>query len=287
MAKYKSHVRRFAYLSRLSIASVVGPADEVQLEQVRRQLAGKRLVFCLTNGRSGSNRLGDLFEAVRGLDAHHEPAPYFDLVRRRAALDPNLAKDFLLRIKLPYIAGLDAPIYVETSHLFNKAFFRPMLATGIPFDCVLLTRDMRSTALSMLSLDNRPGAPGMSTRFLIAPDEAECIPPPSFDKLTHYQQLCWHVLESDARSRAYAAELRAAGGRVAEVSLESLSEAATFRRLLEDLSIDTRAIDEGILHEKLTRRVNTKSGKRRDFSLTDAELDTEEKALFAMLKVAY
>lgn len=275
MSSYRHSLRRARYKLQMALAGS-GPGREARL---RDALAGKHLVFCLTNGRSGSNRLGDLFKVVRGVDARHEPAPYFDTLRRQAARDPAVARDFLLSIKLPYIAGLAAPTYVETSHLLAKGYFRPLLATGIPFDCILLTRDIRKTALSLLSLGTLPG---VTTRFLISPDEAEYVPSPPTDQLTPYQLHYWHVLESEARSRAYAKELRAAGGRVAEVTLESL-DAAVFRRLLADLGMDPAAIDEAALTDQLARRVNEKSHKRRPVTLTSAELDEQEQALIARL----
>ncbi len=279
MSNYRHRLRRARYRARMTLAGLTGPGRTARIAQLRDALADKRLVFCLTNGRSGSNRLGDLFKVVRGVDARHEPAPYFDTLRREAARDPSVAMDFLLGLKLPYIAGLAAPTYVETSHLFGKGYFRPMLQTGIPFDCILLTRNIRNTALSMLSLDT---VPGLTTRFLISPDEAEYIPASDFSGLTQYQQLYWHVLESEARSRAYASELRAAGGRVAEVTLESL-DADVFRKLLVDLGMDTGAIDEARLAEQLAQRVNEKSHKRRPVTLTGAELDEQEQALRARL----
>src|SRR5690348_5462473 len=77
------------------------------------RVGGKTLVFAVASGRSGTQTLAKIFEAVPGVHATHEGVPAFQDVMREALADPDLAADFLLTRKLPAIAAQAEPVFLE------------------------------------------------------------------------------------------------------------------------------------------------------------------------------
>ena len=124
-----------------------------------------RMIFTVTNGRSGSGYLQALMERVNGVRAEHEPAPRFDALMRDVQFAPDLATRFWRAVKLPAIAKVEEPVYVETSHLFCKGFLEPLIGLGTPFDIVILRRDKRAIARSLWRNGSVPGRSRRGRQF--------------------------------------------------------------------------------------------------------------------------
>src|SRR5205085_7037358 len=90
-------------------AATMTPGEQAELLQ---RLADKTLVFTVASGRSGTQSLAKIFEAVPGVHATHEGTPAFQDVMRPALAEPSLARDFLLTRNLPAIAAIKGGIYV-------------------------------------------------------------------------------------------------------------------------------------------------------------------------------
>ena len=82
----------------------------------------------MTTGRTGTGYLAHLLGIFRDTLTFHEPDPSYVSCMRQAQADREVARSFLLEIKLPAIARQAVrPIYIETSHLFCKGFLEPWL----------------------------------------------------------------------------------------------------------------------------------------------------------------
>jgi hypothetical protein len=110
------------------LAATLTDADR---QALLHRVAGKTLVFAVASGRSGTQTLAKIFEVLPDVHATHEGVPAFHEVMREALHDPDLARNFLLVRKLPAIADLAEPVFVETSHVFAKGFLPPLLALGL------------------------------------------------------------------------------------------------------------------------------------------------------------
>ncbi|SDP41885.1 hypothetical protein SAMN04488061_2925 [Filomicrobium insigne] len=119
----------------------------------------KSLIFCLTNGRTGTRSLTSLFDCVPHVHAAHEEKPSFHLLMRWVQRNPALARDFWLFAKIPAISDHPQPVHVDTSHVFGKGFLEPLLDLGARPKLIILTRNTRLIAKSMLALNDFPAAP--------------------------------------------------------------------------------------------------------------------------------
>ena len=264
-------LRRLAYLSRMALGLFR-----------RAPLPKQKIVFTVTNGRSGSARLSSLFEAMENVTSMHEPHPRFDTLMHVAHYVPAVARGFLRHVKLPAIARLPRPVYVETSHMFGKGYFDAMLGLGIPFSLILLRRNARSVALSMLRLGTIPGRTHWGRRFYMLPSEAQFVKLPDAARLTDYQLCYWHVREMEARQKAYGDRARAAGHAVAEVDTDDLNKPGTFEALLATLGIEASAADLARIDAVRGERVNEKVLRvERPVTMPD-DIDAEEAAIDAL-----
>ncbi|MCP8940111.1 hypothetical protein NK718_16410 [Alsobacter sp. SYSU M60028] len=241
------HLRRASYLLRIAAGRFGRP-------EVPRQ----HLVFTLTDGRSGSGRLAHLFDGLEAVTGAHEPEPRFDALLRDVQRRPGLARDFLRFVKLPAIATLDKPVYVETSHVFGKGFFDAALDLGLPMSLIVLRRDLRKIALSLLRIGAVPGRTRLGERFLLRPEDALCIGLSEPARLSDYQLCYWHAHEMQARQELYAARARAAGLRVVEVENDALGEPGVFETLLAELDIPVSDADRAWIETARDVRVNEK-----------------------------
>ncbi len=223
-----------------------------------KSLKSKRLVFTVSNGRSGTGYLAGLLSNLNSLIALHEPEPNFVLSLRRATSDLKTALSFLVKEKLPFIASLNTSIYCETSHLFNKAFIFPMLDLELPFELILLKRDRRKTAKSMFELNTIPGRDKVALLYYLKPDDKTVfLKLENWERLTDYQLCYWHALETEKRMEVFSA--------FAPSYLFDLEEITTFDgalRLLKALSIPVSEGEVSLLREKVGKKVNQKSSKK-------------------------
>ena len=267
-------VRRLAFLAQ---SQLFGGADAPQ--------ALPRLIFTVTNGRSGSGYLQALFACVDGVQAEHEPAPRFDALMRDVQFAPELAARFWRAVKLPAIARVEQPIYAETSHLFCKGFLEPLLALNIPFDIVILRRDQRAIARSLWRNGSVPGRTKRGLQFFLEPDAEVVVALPEWRGLSDYQLCYWHVLETEARQMRYAEMVAAAGGRVVETSVEALNGIDEVRRVLQALQISVNADSHQRLMDLVGERVNHRDHVQGP-AAEDLALDQEEQAVLDRISPA-
>lgn len=189
----------------------------------RLALGDKRLVFCLSPGRSGTQWLSEVLRAVPGCASYHEPDPNFADVMRAAQQKPELALQFWLDDKLPAISAQKCEIYAETSHLVNKGFLEPLIEMGLVPDVVCIERDPTAVALSYWRRRAIPGRTDAGKRYLIQPDDrGNCMPLDDWQELSDYQLCLWYALEQQLRNERLVHRVTQAGGRVAVMAFEDL-----------------------------------------------------------------
>jgi hypothetical protein len=198
---------------------------------------GKRLVFALTTGRSGTDFLAHALAGIPGLAACHEPEPQFAAVMREAQRDAGIARRFWQDHKLPAIRRHAEPIYVETSHLFGKGFVEPLLDLGVVPDAVVLERPHRKVAASLYRLNTTPGRTPKALRFYLSPADETFLELPGWETLHDYQLCYWYCLETERRNAWYSALLRGRGARVVATSLDEIADVEGFARLLSGLAL--------------------------------------------------
>jgi hypothetical protein len=194
-------------------------------------LSDKRLIFCLTSGRSGTQFLTDLLTLLKNASVNHEAKPAFHDVMREVQTDAQVATAFLLESKLPQIASQPEPTYVEISHVFCKGFVEPLLDLGIVPDVIVLSRPHRQVAKSMHQLGTIPGRSSVADEFYLRPDDPDVLRLPGWEKLDDYQLCYWYCLEIERRQHLYAEMLEKRGASVVSFQLSELTTLKGFIRL--------------------------------------------------------
>lgn len=246
-----------------------------------------RCLFTVTTGRSGSNYLTELLARCQGVVATHEPRPNFVHCMRHVQLHPDLAREFLVEDKLPAISyAARGKIYAETSHLFCKGFLEAWVQLpDVPVpDLILLNRDYRKVALSMLSLGTTPARTLRGAKWYLSPADATCYTQiPDWQSLDDYQLCYWYCLEIDERKRLYRELVTELGGRAVAVELTDLNSTEGFEKLRRDLALPGVGVKGRLLaFLQRNRPVNTKAKKKVEVNyaadrLTLLEQEVEER----------
>ena len=206
-------------------------------------MAGRRLIFCITSGRSGSKYLTDLFATACGVRSFHEAPPNMSGEPLRLVNTlPLEASREVRRVKADAIAALlrgMAPedVYAETNHMFIKTFFDVVLAEFHNVEVVILRRSLPHVLKSFIEMGYysplNPGAlawmssPNAATAALraLGPDDA----------LDPYDAAIGYLLDIEARAQRFMREYPSV--RVREVRLEHLLERQQVAAFLERLDL--------------------------------------------------
>lgn len=205
------------------------------IEQIRQ----KQLILTVTAGRTGTAYLQQLFGLFSGVDSVHEDEPSYVHVMRRVQTQPAEASRFLERFKFPVIAAGKAGTYAETSHLFCKGFLEPMINLGVYPDLVMLRRNPRSIALSLLERNTIPGRTSTGTDYLLCPEDPNTLPLPHWTSLSDYQLCFWYALEIECRQQRYAGFMRQLGTKVYDCTALELHSPDCFLAMAETFSLAT------------------------------------------------
>ena len=250
---------------------------------------GKRLIFTITTGRSGTRYLAWVLRGFRDVDARHEPRPKFSGAFRTVAQFPHTAEEFWRHHKLPRIARSPRPIYAETSHLAGKGFLESLIAMGGRPDLIHLHRAPRDVARSLWRLGTVPGRTYRGAKYYLAPtDRCLCPLPPERIAGLHDYQLCfWYCLEIAARARGYAAAFAVHGVQVHDVPLTSIESREGILALGRRLSLGPHSTMKELALRLLDRRRrNRKDDRKQPHSLPEAELDSLEDEVRALTGAA-
>ena len=197
-------------------------------ERLNVGLRGKRLIFTVTTGRSGTGYLAKMLSFVPNVVSYHEPRPDFADVMRLVQQDVSIAYGFWIEKKLPQIMEEPASTYIETSHLFCKGFVEPLLKLGVTPDLIILTRPHRRVAASLHRLDTIPGRTEKGLRYLVSPGDPGVLALPGWQTLTDYQLCYWYCLEIERRSHEYERTFLEKNARVAKVALSEIDTVRGF-----------------------------------------------------------
>jgi hypothetical protein len=210
-------------------------APSVLTRRQRERLQDKRLIFFATTGRSGTKFAARAMRSIEGMDAFWETDPNFAWVVRPSRKQQGVAKRWWVNQKLPAILSGDneGQVYAETSHYLTQGALGAALALDIPFDLVVLTRDVRETAVSFW---RRQSIPLAKTDKLWPTDPGMHVKVDS-DGLNEYQLVFWWILEMRHRMWLYAEETRKRGRIVAAVSLPEVATKGGFDLLRTTLGL--------------------------------------------------
>ena len=249
----------------------------------------KRLVFCLSPGRSGTAYLTWLIKGLDGVVSLHEPEPKYQWETSNLQKDLRLAYEFVRNKKLPAIGRIPGQLYFEASHYIEKGFLEAWGNTDVTPDFITLKRDPRKIALSWYALgaDFHTDTAFVYQHMLHPEDKRPLfLPLKDWKSLNDYQLCYWYALESEKRAAHYAHLLAKRGAKFFETSVEQLASGEHILPLLQWLDIEPLEEELKVLKQRAQNRVNDKSvhkNKARLQAIKTLDLDALEEACRAQL----
>lgn len=157
----------------------------------------KNLTFSITHGRTGTTFITNVFSLFDDIRSEHEPNPNFAPLFPKVKEDPRIAYKFW-ETKLEAISKHKEKNYVETSNVFGKGYFLPLIrAFDIYPNLLFITRDFRDTAKSLFKRGSIPARSRNGLMFSCYPSEQPgALPIFQHESLTDYQMCYWAVLDS-------------------------------------------------------------------------------------------
>ena len=173
--------------------SMLSLYPQKKLFKLLKEFNEKNIVFTITAGRTGTETLSRVFSTIPGVYSTHEPRPAYHEILYDAQTDPVLSVAFML-YKARAINRVHSQYYLETSHVFCKGFFEPCIALGLCPSFVIVTRDLRKTAISLLGKTAVPNRTEAGKSYLIHPDNFSYVTLDSWADLSDYELCYWYCL---------------------------------------------------------------------------------------------
>lgn len=189
----------------------------------------KNIVFCITHGRTGTTMLTEIFKIFENTVSEHEPEPNYASEFPRVKENPRYAIGFL-EAKLEKINSFVEDNYVETSNVFGKGYFIPLVRMGVYPKLIFLNRDFRRVADSLFRRGSFPMRTKMGRHFSADPSCPGALPIFQPESLTNYQICFWGVLDSYYRQLSASRIYDGVGGVYVWASANDLN---CFRKTLE------------------------------------------------------
>lgn len=245
----------------------------------------KRMIFCVTTGRSGTGYLARLMAHSPGVTSRHEPDPSFVTCMSEAIRSRDAARRFWLEKKLPAIESVQAEVYCETSHLFCKGFVEALLQLGVTPNLVILRRNPRQVARSLTALGTVPCTEA-GRKWLLSPDDPGVLMVRGWKQFTPYQLCYWYTLEIERRAQLYGRLVSESGGRVVEVTLDELQAFRGVIRLFKGLEVHLpRFRGWRNLWRTIGAVVNDKRSDKEDLVIAESEAIVQEAAVLESLTI--
>ncbi|WP_417830622.1 hypothetical protein [Thalassospira sp.] len=244
-------------------------------------LQSKNVVFSLNSGRSGSETLQKLFECVDSVHSEHEPKPGFHEVMRLVQTRQDMATYFVQSCRFPVIARVNKPNYVETSHLVCKGFFETIMASAVNPAFIVLKRDARLVAKSILRLGAVPQRTRLGIQFYLSPSPSSFLQIRSDQELTDYQLCYWYALEIEQRQAVYSEVLSRMNGRQVSIKTQDMNSFEAVLEMFAQLGIEPTDKDLTRLRERVGGVYNHRPEAKKLETQTDFQ--SEEIALEKML----
>lgn len=231
--------------------------------------------------------LASILRLLKGNDCFHEPGNLFNRYFREALYDQKMVSKFWLDRKLPEIEFYPHNVYIETSHFFCKGFFEPLLDLGYMPDLVLLSRNKREVARSLLKLRTIPGRTPTGIESYLSPDDPGVLKLPDYQSMSDYQLCYWYCLEIQRRQYEYGSRVAALGGCVVPISFDDLINIQySLPYLRQSLQLQSLSVSGRIKFlYKIIRpqKLNDKKDQKSDLKATSPNFQGEERQLIKYL----
>ncbi|RKR06110.1 hypothetical protein C7446_1046 [Kushneria sinocarnis] len=236
----------------------------------------KNMIFTITHGRTGTTFLTELFGLFHDTLALHEPEPNYADIFPLVKEDPRHALGFLKR-RIENINKIKQKNYIETSNVFGKSFFIPLLRLGVQPKIVLLNRNFREVAKSLYVRGSYPMRTERGRQYSSDPSFPGNLPIYLPESLSNYQLCYWGVLDSFFRQiqAANIYESMGLSSKIFNVQADDLHDFKCFESMGERFGLYFSDRDEALKQHGVIKkkRFNPNLGVKKT---GDINFDNEE-----------
>ena len=237
----------------------------------------KNLIFTITHGRTGTTMLTEVFRLFDDIRSEHEPQPNYADVLPDVKANPRHAIRFLEK-KLSAIREIREHTYIETSNVFGKGFFIPLVRMGVFPKLIFLNREFREVAQSLYKRGSFPARTNIGRHYSVDPSFPGALPVFQPNNLSDYQICFWGVLDSFWR-QLYAAKIYdKEGAKYVWASAKDFNDFENTLEIGEHLDLSVRNKKEAELyHQRATNTHHNANRQTSEVNLSDVDFDEEEK----------
>lgn len=240
---------------------------------MREAVAGRRVIFAISAGRTGTGFLAALLDAVPNVSAFHEPRPqmtgtYLDAVAARPLASSYEQRQVKLIAVNRVLERLPPEqVYAETSHMFIKTFFDVVADYYPGLEVVILRRDLRKVLRSFWALGYFSEA-NPHWRLWLPPaggpdDLLQPVRP--FAQMDPIDRGIAYLCEIEARAERFTTRFPEVP--VHETSLEQIGTSRGARELLRRLGLEWSLDQDRYENLQRNTRRSFKSARGREIGL--------------------
>ena len=237
----------------------------------------KNLIFTITHGRTGTTMLTEVFRLFDNIRSEHEPQPNYADVLPYVKANPRYAIQFLEK-KIGVINMIQEDNYIETSNVFGKGFFIPLIRMGVFPKLVFLNREFREVAQSLYKRGSFPARTKIGRHYSADPSFAGTLPIFQPSHLSDYQVCFWGVLDSFWRQQSAAAIYDKEGKKYIWASATDFNDFERTLEIGEYLGLFVRDKEEAeFYHRRETNKHHNANSQTAGVSRGHIDFDGEEK----------
>jgi hypothetical protein len=182
------------------------------------------------------------------------------------------------------LATIKEPVFADISHPWCKGLLQAWIRRddlSVP-DVVILDRNLRSVALSLMRLKTIPERTHGGRQWYIGPSAPTAIlKVQDWRQWSDYQLCYWYALEVEALKVLLGNLIKSKGGRVCRIEINELAKWQGIKRLIRELDLPKPGIKEiytllWLMREKSNTRRSEKNGHE---AFSHEQLSARESAL--------
>ncbi len=210
----------------------------------RSKMNGKRLIFCINSGRTGSEYLAKLLDTAPEVTAYHQPKPtmagkYLSMINEslyHKTYSKRRVKCKAIDQELKKIGK--GSVYCETSNMFIKTFFDVVMTSFKNVEVIVLRRQLSKVLKSFIELGYFTSKIDTKWPEWLSSPNAATAAIPCIDKdenLDHYDICIAYLLDIEARAVRFQKDYP--NVKIHHVRLEHLNSNDSVEHLFQDLQI--------------------------------------------------
>ena len=246
---------------------------------LRWRHGGKRLVFCINSGRSGSGYLAGLLATAEEVMSKHEPQPTMAGKHLRAVTMCPMAESFphrMLKAAALHAALRALPegktVYAETNHMFIKTYFDVVMSEfGSRSTIIVLRRNVTRVLRSFVQLGYFSDTNSDWQDWMSSPNAVTAVAKAiaSDRDMDQFDRCIAYLVDIEARAERFMQSYQSAD--IHEVHLERIVEHSGAIELLRSIGVTPTPETLKFVGSPINERAEIKEREGRRLDIHECE----------------